>query len=183
MYRTISPLLTGILLGVLGTIGVATASSPSLQAALLVDEARQELSQARALVHASAHSASARQRLQERLRALDQTLFELDQTVEALQGPPALSRVSSAELHQIRLAIDAESFSDDQLEVLRRAARGRAFTTAQVVQIMDLFAFGDDKVEAAAMLYETVVDPEQWYLVYPALSFSSDKSALRARTG
>lgn len=176
------PLIIGVLLGALSTLGMATAASPARQADLLLSEARLELAEARSLVNAAAHSPGARQRLQERLGALDGTLSSLDRTLDVLQEPPAPVAVSAGELRQIQGAVAAESFSDDRLEVLRDAARGRHFTTAQVIALMDLFSFSDDKIDAAALLYPSVVDPQSWYTVYGSLTFSGDKAALRART-
>lgn len=79
-------------------------------------------------------------------------------------------------------ALDAEPFSDGKLSTLRSIAAHRCFTTGEVVQVMNAFTFDRDKVEAAALLYRTVEDPERWFQVYPALTFSSSRDDLRRRT-
>jgi hypothetical protein len=48
---------------------------------------------------------------------------------------------------------------------------------------MGALTFGKDKVEVAALLFEAVVDPENWFEVYGALTFESDKRELRKRVG
>ena len=182
MKARISSVLFGALIGIIGTVGMATASSPARQADRLISEARVELAEAQSLVRAAGHSSHARRQLQESLSDLNGTLTQLDRTVDAMQGPPPPRVVSSGELSRIQGAIRSESFSDDKLAVLRDASRGRQFTSAQVRGLMDLFAFSDDKVDAAVILYPKVVDQQNWYTVYGALTFSSDKDALRART-
>jgi hypothetical protein len=98
--------------------------------------------------------------------------------------PPALPRaVSPPDLARIRSAVKAASFSADKLETLQSAARGRHFTARQIRDVMGWFDFGKDKVQAAALLRPLVVDPENWFEVYGALSFESDKRALRRLIG
>ncbi len=93
------------------------------------------------------------------------------------------AEISSRELKKILSAMDSEAFSDGRLDILRSASNRRSFTVAQVKEIMEAFPFGDDKVRAAAMLFPQVTDTENWYTVYAALDFDSDRKALRAKTG
>ena len=92
------------------------------------------------------------------------------------------SETSKQELKQILKALEAEAFSDSRLEALSSAKTGRTFTVNQVKTIVDSFSFGDDKVDAAAMLFDHVSDPENWFAVYDSLPFDSDRKALRKRT-
>ena len=93
------------------------------------------------------------------------------------------AEISSRELKKILSAMDSEAFSDGRLDILRSASNRRSFTVAQVKEIMEAFPFGDDKVKAAAMLFPQVTDTENWYTVYAALDFDSDRKALRVKTG
>jgi hypothetical protein len=97
--------------------------------------------------------------------------------------PPRPVAIGAGELNTILEAIEDASFSSDKLSVLRSASRSRWFSAAQVVQVMEKFSFASDKVEAAAMLHEALVDPENWFVVYKALSFESDRRKLRERVG
>ena len=71
----------------------------------------------------------------------------------------------------------------DKLAVLASATKGRLFTCNQVVRLMGAFSFGSDQVDAAAMLHPHVADPENWFTVYQALTFDSDRRKLRQRVG
>jgi hypothetical protein len=73
------------------------------------------------------------------------------------------------------------SFSRDQLNYLRDAARHHWFLADQVRQVVAGFDFGKDKVDAAALLYRRVLDRENFYQVQDALDFESDREALRKR--
>ncbi|MFT4977699.1 MAG: hypothetical protein ACI8S6_003606 [Myxococcota bacterium] len=182
MLRSLRTLLLGAALGAISSLGVAAATSPARQADLLVSEARMELAELQALIPAAQHSRSAHLRLQSKADALDGTLRSLDRTVAQLQGPPPPRVTSSDELGRIESAIARESFSDDRLAVLRSASEGRRFTSTQVRRLMDQFTFSDDKIAAAVLLFPKVVDQQNWYTVYSALTFGSDKAELRQRT-
>ena len=182
MTRSIPTLVGGIFIGILSTVGVATATNHVNQANRLVAEARAELAEIQSLIPAARRNPSVLRRIEAESHDLSRTLASLDRTVDNMRTPPAPRVVSSSELHQIERSINRESFSDDQLAVLRSASRGRYFTSAQVLQLMRGFSFDDDKVEAAVILFPRVVDQQNWYTVYGGLTFSSDKTALRRRT-
>jgi len=90
---------------------------------------------------------------------------------------------SQRELGKILSALEAEAFSDGRLSALRSAMVGRTFTVDQVKTLLSVFPFGDDKVEAASMLFSQVSDTNNWFEIYAELDFDSDRQALRARTG
>lgn len=93
------------------------------------------------------------------------------------------TRTSEADLQRILTVLETESFSDGKLSALRTVIPNRSFTVNQVIELLEAFDFGDDKVNAASLLYGQVEDPNNWYLVYGALDFDSDREALRRRTG
>ena len=48
---------------------------------------------------------------------------------------------------------------------------------------MDLFAFADGKVQSAVTMWQHVLDPQNAFVLYDKLTFSSDKDKLRQRIG
>lgn len=76
-----------------------------------------------------------------------------------------------------------ESFADDQVGLVRTVSADAWFTVDQVVRLMKAVNFEDTKIEIAVLLYARTVDPNNWYLVYDALTFSSSKASLRQRLG
>lgn len=97
--------------------------------------------------------------------------------------PPEPVITTPAELAAIRRAVQQATFDKDKLATLRGASRDRAFTVAQVRGLLDLFTFGKDKIQAAEMLHPLVVDLENWFQVYAAFEFESDRRKLRQRVG
>jgi len=75
-----------------------------------------------------------------------------------------------------------ESFDSNKLNVVKQAAGGNWFTSAQMASMMDLFSFGAGKVDAAVAMWPHMVDPENLFVLYNKLTFSSDKDNLRKRT-
>ena len=96
------------------------------------------------------------------------------------EGPMACS---GSDFDSVVAAVDSESFSSGKLTVLRDASRARWFSVNQVQRLMGLFTFGKDMVDAGAILHPRTVDLENWYLVYSAFTFDSDKDKLRQRVG
>ena len=91
--------------------------------------------------------------------------------------------LSDTELARVISRVQAESYSDEQLALIRSVARTSYFTADQVVSLMKLCAYDDTRVEVAAALYPRVVDGQNWYLVYDGLTYSSSKKTLRERIG
>lgn len=91
--------------------------------------------------------------------------------------------LSDTELARVISRVQAESYSDEQLALIRSVAKSSYFTADQVVSLMKLCAYDDTRVEVAAALYPRVVDNQNWYLVYDGLTYSSSKKTLRERIG
>ena len=93
-------------------------------------------------------------------------------------GPLPMDPQRFAELVQ---DLRNRSFSSEQLDLLRDVARHQWFLTAQVRQVMQVFSFDSEKVEAAAILYPKVLDRENFYQAYADFTFDSDRQKLRQR--
>ncbi|MFT5683546.1 MAG: hypothetical protein ACI8RZ_004478 [Myxococcota bacterium] len=181
MSKTTPAVILSFLLGAVFSFGAAEATSTARQLDRLVDEVHEDIDDLRSLVN-TAGSQQGRQRMFREINDLEGSVFELEAALSASYGPQQPVATSPQELARIRGAVAAESFSDDQLAVLQAASHGRRFTAAQVMTLMSQFSFSDDRIDAAVMLYPQVVDPQNWYTVYGALTFSSDKAKLRQLT-
>ncbi len=71
--------------------------------------------------------------------------------------------------------IRRESFSDDQIRVLRTAAQNHVFSCSQIVRLLDAFTFSEDKLEALRLAYPGCVDPQNNYRILDAFTYSTDK--------
>lgn len=89
--------------------------------------------------------------------------------------------VSDTEFRQILAAIEAETFDDSRLKVMKSALRDRQVKVSQVAALIELFDFGREKVETGVFCYPKVVDKQNWYQVYAAFEFDNEKDALRRK--
>lgn len=95
--------------------------------------------------------------------------------------PKAAGPMDDAAFGALLARMREVAFGGERLALLGDAARGQRFTCAQVRQVVGLFDFGSEQVEAAAMLYPRVVDRSRFFEVIADLKFEGDREALRAR--
>lgn len=98
-------------------------------------------------------------------------------------APPPPSPIADADLAALVKAVDDESFSSDQLDLVRTAVGKHHFLCRQVAQVIEPFAHDSDKVEALEVLRPKVLDPANVGVIENVLSFSSDKEKVRALFG
>ena len=84
--------------------------------------------------------------------------------------------MSKAEFQQLKANVDEESFADDQLSVVRIAARSKYFSIGQLVELLSLFSFSEDKIEVVEIVYPKVVDPDNAHNLLKAFTYSDDKA-------
>lgn len=75
-------------------------------------------------------------------------------------------------------SIKSKSFDKDKLIVAKQITNSNCLTSNQVKQIMELFSFESEKLEFAKFAYTHTFDPENYYKVNDAFSFSSSISEL-----
>jgi hypothetical protein len=96
---------------------------------------------------------------------------------------PAPMNMPPAAFATLRGAIQTESFSDGKLTVLRTALADHRLSVQQASQLLPLFDFSSDRVEAAVAIYPRLVDPENFFQLYSAFDFESDKEEVRKKLG
>jgi hypothetical protein len=85
---------------------------------------------------------------------------------------------------QIVTTLENQSFDDDRLRTLKDIINGGAmFNCDQAVQIVELFTFASDQVEAAALLYNSIPQKHCFFQVINSLDYDSDRNKLRRRLG
>ena len=119
-------------------------------------------------------------------RNLDGEIAALSQPVVIVdRGRPAHPRgpqaTSEADFQRVLSHIDRQHFDDEKLAILREAAPGRLFTAQQVARVVQEMTFSDAKVEAAVLLYDHTLNQYDFFVVYDAFVFSSDKQEVRRR--
>ncbi len=87
--------------------------------------------------------------------------------------------MSSSSFRSLLRSLKDESFEDTRLEILRDAADRNYFTVSQLIDILEMFNFEDNKIEACKIVYPKLVDKENFHEVYSSFKFSSSKEELR----
>jgi hypothetical protein len=94
---------------------------------------------------------------------------------------PVVSRpTGGTDLARIRAAVEAESFSAQQLAALAASSQGARLSCDDVTELLELFSFSADQLAALQTLRPTVTDPARWETIVAAFTFSGDQDAARA---
>lgn len=64
-------------------------------------------------------------------------------------------------------------FKDERLKILREAARQSDFTCDEIVQLMKIFNFDDERLEALVILESTIIDRENTDRIVDSMTFIS----------
>lgn len=92
--------------------------------------------------------------------------------------PPAATPDALVDFSALRAAVEAETFSDAKLTVVRRS-RGR-LTVEQLGELMSLFSFSGDQLALVEACKARLVDPEKAPTLASRLTFEADRAKLRA---
>ncbi|MFN3202037.1 MAG: DUF4476 domain-containing protein [Bradymonadia bacterium] len=94
------------------------------------------------------------------------------------QPAPVYRPVSQDTMQHLVQRLRDEPFRSDQMRIIRRAANRHHFTARQAVRLAKQLSFSGDRVDALAVLYPSIVDPQNDHVLYAALDFHRDRKAL-----
>lgn len=107
------------------------------------------------------------------INGLETQTTPVEETVETTE---TLDSMSDSDFSNLIRRIEDEGFSDDQMRVIRTAAKNHSFKVNQIVRILDCFSFADDKISALKIAYPGCLDPNNNYEILDAFTYSDDKS-------
>lgn len=97
-----------------------------------------------------------------------------------VEGTPAPT--ASGDLARIVAAVQAESFASGKVSALKSAGKSARLTAAEARQVLDLFSFEGDKLEAVTFLRDKITDPLNWNVLVEAFMSATDRDKVRAMT-
>lgn len=97
--------------------------------------------------------------------------------VEETSSPSAMS---DSEFQQLLSNVKAEGFADDKTSVVRIAAKSKYFTISQLIELLKLFSFSEDKINIVQIVYSRVVDKDNAHNLLGAFTYSDDKSKVES---
>ena len=83
-----------------------------------------------------------------------------------------------AEVEQLMDALKKRPFDDDKMVLARQVLRESTFYAEDLKRVLMLFSFDSKKLELAKALYHNTYDKRNFYLVYDAFRFNSDRREL-----
>jgi uncharacterized protein DUF4476 len=96
----------------------------------------------------------------------------LNVRVSEAKGPQAMNDKA---FRTLRTALDREAGDAAKLAVLRTAAAGAYFTTAQAGQLIDRLVYRDDKLAAVPILKDRILDKQNAWQLYQHFTYREDK--------
>ncbi len=93
-------------------------------------------------------------------------------------GPVCASEISPSDLNYIKDKIDQAVYKDEKLSRGLNLTRSHCYKTPQVIEIIDLYVYRDDKLEMAKHLYHHTTDKHMYYDVVDELAYKSDRDEL-----
>lgn len=88
-------------------------------------------------------------------------------------SPAYYQPMSIEDFASAKASISSKSFEDSKLTLAKQIAASNHLTSKQVKEIMQLFSFEDSKLDFAKYAYKYVYDPNNYYIVNDAFTFSS----------
>ena len=96
-------------------------------------------------------------------------------TEPVMKSFPAQEVISNSAFNQLINNIQDESFAEDQIRYVRTAAKSHFFTVAQTEQLIDLFAFSEDKLDCLRIAYPKVIDKDNSFMIISHFTYEEDK--------
>ena len=93
---------------------------------------------------------------------------EMEEEFEVVCAPMSTNDFASA-----KKSIGSKSFAEDKMTLAKQVLRANCVSTDQVVEIMNLFNFEDNKVEFAKAAFDKTTDKGNYYKVNDAFTYSS----------
>lgn len=85
-----------------------------------------------------------------------------------------------ASFGNLKATINNAAFESTKLSILKQALPYNNFTTTQVVDLMNIFAFESYRLEVAKLMYPQTLDQQNYYIVNNAFSFNSSINDLQS---
>ncbi len=87
---------------------------------------------------------------------------------------------SSGDFQSMKSSISGKPFEENKVQIAKQIIGSNCVSAAQVRELMNLFSFEDSKLDVAKFSYGRCTDPNNYYKVNDAFSFSSSIDDLNA---
>jgi hypothetical protein len=84
----------------------------------------------------------------------------------------------SSDFDRAKESIEAKSFPEEKLTICKQLTKANCFDVKQVISLMELFTYEENKLDIAKLLYSKTVDKGNYYQVNDALTYSTSVDEL-----
>lgn len=106
------------------------------------------------------------------------TITKSPETAPAVKEEPICGPMEAAAFNSAKRSIGSKSFADEKKTTARQVLRSSCMSTDQIIEVMGLFSFEDDKLEFAKTAYDRCSDPQNYWKINDAFTFSDSIEAL-----
>jgi hypothetical protein len=86
--------------------------------------------------------------------------------------------MSAQSFQAAKTSINKQSFADTKMKTAKQVLNANCMSVDQIVEIIGLFSFEENKLDFAKAAYAKCVDQSQYFMVNDAFSFSSSVDEL-----
>lgn len=86
--------------------------------------------------------------------------------------------IPQSSINNIKSVVENQSFSDEKINTLKTATRNKCLKVSQVIELLDLLTFDDNRIDFAKYAYDRTYDVDNYYQVVDKFTFSSSKDEL-----
>lgn len=86
--------------------------------------------------------------------------------------------MSQGDFERAKESVEAKSFLEDKMTICKQLAKVNCFDVKQVITLMELFTYEENKLDLAKLLYSKTVDKGNYYQVNDALTYSASVDEL-----
>lgn len=87
-------------------------------------------------------------------------------------------QMAASDFQKAKSSVEKQSFAESKMKVAKQFTTANCLSTAQIMEIIGLFSFEENKLDYAKFAYSKCVDKENYYQVNDVFSFSSSTDEL-----
>ena len=91
-------------------------------------------------------------------------------------APMPIMTMNSTDFNTLVKTVKRRHFTDEQLDIIRIGALGPTLSCAQVLQLMNLYRFDDDRMKVLQILAPRIADPANGPIIVNSFTFDNARS-------
>jgi len=92
---------------------------------------------------------------------------------------PEILPIDESSFRKIKKAIEKEPFSSNKINIIETAAERNRFTIHQLIDIIELLNYSDERIKVVDIIYPWVIDKNNSLLIFNVMKFSSEKEEVK----